>query len=153
MSQTGVGTILRRGQGANPIPSVGTDTFDVVGRVRNIGGPQASKEEVEDSTLDAAGGYKEYLSGLKDPGNCELALSWEPGTIGSDTNMHQAIEGDFAASTAASRRNWQIEWPDGTIADFQGEVFNFAPNTEPNSVVDVAVTIRINGAVTYTYPT
>ena len=58
MSFTGVGTILRRGQGTDPVPAPGSDTFDVVGRVRNISGPNIAKEEVEDSTLDAAGGFK-----------------------------------------------------------------------------------------------
>ena len=151
MSFTGVGTILRRGQGTDPIPAPGSDVFDAVGRVRNISGPSIAKEEVEDSTLDAAGGFKEFLSGLRDPGNIEFALSFTPGTAASPTNKHQEMLADINLSTAASRRNWQIEWPDGTIADFQGEVFSVGPNTEPNSPVDISVTVRVNGAVTFTY--
>lgn len=152
MSFTGVGTILRRGQGTNPVPSVGSDTFDVVGRVRNIGGPNIQKEEVEDTTLDASGGFKEKLSGLKDGGNIEFALSFTPGTSATPLNQHQAVIGDINLSTADSRRNWQMEWPDGTIADFQGEVFSIGFNTEPNSPVDVSVSVTVNGAVTITYP-
>lgn len=152
MSFTGVGTILRKGQGTNPVPVVASDSFDVVGRVRNIGGPTIAKQQVEDDTLDAASGYKEYLSGLRDAGTLEFALSFTPGTASSPLNQHQAILADINASTAASRRNWQIEWPDGTKADFQGEVFNVAMNTEPNSPVDANITVQINGAVTFTFP-
>lgn len=152
MSFTGIGTILRRGQGTNPVPAVGADTFDVVGRVRSISGPNTSKEEVEDTTLDSANGFKEFLSGSKDPGNLEIALSFEPGTTVTPANMHQEIIADSQASTANSRRNWQIEWPDGTICDVVGEVFTAAPNTEPNSPVDISVTIRLNGEPAYTYP-
>lgn len=152
MSFTGVGTILRRGQGTNPVPSVGSDTFDVVGRVRNISGPNIQKEEVEDTTLDASGGYKETLSGLRDGGTVELALSFTPGTAASPANQHQSVIADINNSTANSRRNWQVEWPDGTILDFQGEVFGIGFNTEPNSPVDVNVTIRMNGNPTVTYP-
>lgn len=152
MSFTGVGTILRRGQGVGTIPAPGSDTFDVVGRVRQIGGPNVQKEEAEDTTLDAPGGYKQYLSGLRDPGNAEFGLSFEPGTTLSPANEHQEIFADVNLSTALSRRNWQIEWPDGTILDFQGEVFAASWNTEPNSPVDMNVTVRITGAVTATYP-
>lgn len=149
MSFTGVGTVLRRGQGTGPIPEPGEDSFDPVGRVRNISGPQISKEEVPDDTLDAVGGYKQFLSGLRDPGQLEFALSFEPETAAA---MHQEIIGDANAGTASARRNWQIEWPDGTIADFQGEVFSVSLNTEPNSPVDMSVTVRINGPVTFTFP-
>lgn len=152
MSFTGVGTILRRGQGTNPIPAPGADTFDVIGRVRNIGGPEIAKEEVADDTLDAAGGFKEFLSGLRDPGNFTFALSFTPGTAATPLNQHQAVIGDILLSTADSRRNWQVEWPDGTIANAQGEVFNIAFNTEPNSPVDCTVTVRVNGAWSFTYP-
>jgi predicted secreted protein len=152
MSFTGIGTILRRGQGTNPIPAPGADTFDVVGRVRNINLGLSEKEEVEDTTLDSAGGFKEFLSGAKDPGNVEMALSFEPGTALSPANAQQDLISDSAASTAASRRNWQVEWPDGTIADFVGEVFTAQINTEPNSPVEMSVTIRKSGEVTLTYP-
>jgi len=152
MSFTGVGTILRRGQGTDPIPSAGSDTFDVVGRVRSINLGIAQKEEVDDSTLDSAGGFKEFLSGLKDPGNVELALSFEPGTASSPANMQQSLIADANANTANSKRNWQVEWPDGTIADFQGEIFQADINTEPNSPVELTINIRKSGAVTITYP-
>lgn len=152
MSFTGVGTILRRGQGTNPIPSPGTDTFDVVGRVRSISGPNIEKAEVEDNTLDSAGGFSEYLSGLKDPGSLEFVLSFTPGTTAAPENMHQQILADSTASTADSRRNWQVQWPDGTICDFQAEVFSASLNTEPNAPVDVNATLRLNGQPTFTYP-
>lgn len=153
MSFTGVGTILSRGAGANPIPAPGADTFTAVGRVRNISGPDLTKEEVEDSTLDSSGGYKEFLSGLRDPGQIELPLSFEPGTTGTPANSQQDLVTDFNAATAAARRNWRITWPDGTVADFQGEVFGLNFNTEPNSPVEMTATIRINGQVTFTFPT
>lgn len=152
MSFTGVGTILRRGQGTNPVPAPGSDTFDVVGRVRSLSGPNITKEEVDDTTLDATGGFKEKLSGLRDGGQVEFPLSFTPGTAASPANKHQEVIADINNSTANSRRNWQIEWPDGTICDFQAEVFGVAFNTEPNSPVDATVTLTINGAITLTYP-
>jgi len=152
MSFTGVGTIMRRGQGTNPIPTPGTDVFDVVGRVRSIGGPNIQKAEVEDNTLDSVGGFNEYLSGLRDPGNVEFPLSFTPGTAAQPANRHQEVIADINSNTANSRRNWQIEWPDGTIVDFQAEVFGVNFNTDPNSPVDATITLRINGQVTITYP-
>jgi hypothetical protein len=152
MSFTGVGTILRRGAGTNPIPLPGADTFSVIGRVQSINGPNAQKQEVEDNTLDTTGGYTQTLSGLRDGGEVELALSFEPGTAASPANGHQDLIADFNANTANARRNWQIEWPDGTIADFQGEVFASGNNTEAQSPVSLNVTVRVNGQVTYTFP-
>lgn len=152
MSMTGVGTILRRGQGTDPIPAVGSDTFDVVGRVRNISGPDIKKSEVEDTTLDAPGGYTEALSGLRDGGEFTFPLSFTPGTEASPANNHQEVIADINSNTANSRRNWQIQWPDGTLADAQGEVFGVAFNTDPNSPVDVTITVRVNLGWTITYP-
>lgn len=152
MSFTGVGTIFRRGQGTDPVPAVGSDSFDVVGRLRSISGPNVQKEPVEDTTLDASGGYKQYLSGLRDGGTVEFPLSFTPGTASTPANKHQEVIADIDNDTDAARRNWQIEWPDGTIVDFQGEVTGVAWNTEPSSPVDASITIQINGAISVTYP-
>lgn len=144
---TGVGTVLSRGAGTNPVPAPAGDTFNAVGRITNISGPTITKEFVESSALDSAGGFKEFLSGLRDPGEFTFTLQLNPALT-----EHQGVLADAAAGTAASQRNWRIVWPNGGQADMVGEVSsagNFT--TEPNGVITMEVTVRVSGQITFTW--
>lgn len=142
----GVGTILSRGAGTNPVPSPGTDTFNAVGRVKNIGGPSITKEFFEVSALDSAGGFKEFLSGLRDPGELTFTIQMDPAST-----EHQGIVADAAASSTLSQRNWRIVWPNSAQADMVGEVSSVVNSTEPNAEITFDVTVRLSGVVTFTW--
>lgn len=141
---SGAGTILYRGQTVPP-PAVGSDSFVAVGRVRNIGGPQIQKEQVEATSLDSTGGFKEYVSGLKEPGQLTLTLLFDPAN-----GQHIGVRADVQASTALSQRNWRIVWPNGEQADFVGEVLGFNRDTQSNEVLTAEVTVQISGLITFT---
>lgn len=153
MSEIGLGTILRRGQGTNPIPDPSLDTFDVVGKVRNIDGLGSEKQFSDDTTLDSPGGEAEFVSGVKQPTDISLVVSLTPGTSASDTKMHQALLTDSEATTEASKRNWQVELPSGTIFDFEAEVASAVVSSiTANDVVTMNVTLRRSGPIARTYP-
>ena len=134
MSFKGVGTILARGDGSSP------EVFTAIAKIVSIGGPEETKDELDDTTLDSTGGYKEFLSGLKDPGNLVLALNYNPAGTGQT-----ALETDYAADT---KNNYRLTWPDSPpkIVTVLAEVFSFSRNTEAASLVTADVTLRISGA-------
>lgn len=143
-TSAGVGTILSRGQTVPP-PAAGSDTFVAVGKVKVIGGPSVKKEQIEQTSLDSVGGFKEYLSGLKDPGQLTFTLNMDPAN-----SQHTAIRADAQLSSALSQRNWRIVWPNSEQADFVGEVLEYTRTTNPNEILPVDITVQISGVVTFT---
>jgi len=130
----GVGTILARGDGASP------EVFTPIAKIISVGGPDESKDELDDTTLDSTGGYKEFVSGLKDGGSLALALNFNPADAGQ-----LALETDYAAGT---KQNYKLTWPSSPpkIVTVLAEVFAMNRNTEAASLVTADVTLRISGA-------
>ena len=137
MSFKGVGTILERGDGASP------EVFTAIAKIVSVSGPEESKDELDDTTLDSAGGYKEFVSGLKDGGSMTLALNYNPADTGQ-----AALQTDYAAGT---KQNYRLTWPSSPprIVTVLAEVFSFSKNTEAASLVTADVTLRISGEPVY----
>lgn len=134
---TGVGTTLQSSD------MEVTPAFTTIPEVRNIGGPELSVESVEATSLDSTGGYKEYISGLKDGGSVSFELNY------TGHAQQQLLRTDLAAGTL---RDYRITWPNSpaTVVDFAATVESFSMTTEPNAPVSVSVTLKISGAPTWT---
>lgn len=134
----GVGTLIALRSGSSS-----PYTWSNVAEVLSIGGPEIAAEEIDVSSLDSTGGYKEYITGMKDGGSVNLEMNW----IGS--NAQQELLRDRV--DGGSSDIYRITWPDSpaTVATFTGVVTKFSMNTEPNSAITASVTIRISGPVTW----
>lgn len=141
---TGVGTILYRGQTVPP-PPPDQDNFIPVGKVRNIGGPQIQKEQVEETSLESVGGFKEYQSGLREPGQLAFTINFDP-----SNSQHIGIRADAQASSAASKRNWRIRWANGEQADLVGEVMGYNRDAQPNEILSAEITLQISSLIQFT---
>ena len=119
-------------------------TFTNAAEVLSIGGPEISAAEIEVSSLDSTGGYKEYITGLRDGGTIALELNW----VGS--NAQQVLLRDRAILPTAFV--YRITWPNSpaTVATFSAVCTKFGMNTESGSAVKASVSLRITGAVTWT---
>ena len=135
MSQafTGVGTQLQVGNGASP------EVFTKIEELLTIGGPELSTEQVEVTSLDSTGGYKEYKPGLRDGGQVSFDMNWIASTL------QEQVRDDISDGTA---RNYKIVWPNSpsTSVVFNASVVSVSFNTEPNSAVTASVALQINGA-------
>ena len=49
---------------------------DMGGSNRHISGPDFTKEDIETTALDTPGGFKTYISGLKDGGSLSLEMNY-----------------------------------------------------------------------------
>lgn len=128
------------------IASQGTTlTFNstAVGKLTSIGEVNVQADEIDVTTLDTTGGYKEYLQGFKDSG--EVALE---GFLGYHGNTGQAALNTAFASGEAKAT--VITFPDGSTLTFNSWVkaVKFG-NAEVNGAVKFGATLRITGAVTY----
>jgi predicted secreted protein len=79
------------------------ETFVAVAQVRSIGGTTLTSDEIEVTTLDTVGDYRDFLQGFKDAGEVALEVIFDPSlaTHGSAAN---GLYGLFTAGTVILAR-------------------------------------------------
>lgn len=66
------------------------DTFEVVANVTDISGPSRSREAIEVTAHDSPDKYREFIKGLKDGGEVEITLNYDPAAA-----THTSLDADF----------------------------------------------------------
>lgn len=121
-------------------PSGGTQT--TVGRLTAIGEVKPDSEEIDVTTLDSAGGYREYAQGYRDAGALTVEGFHDRGDAGQ-----AAIR---AAYDAGSAGGVAIIFPDGAQATFSAYVKSYSLGAaKVDGAVGFSATFRITGKVTY----
>lgn len=114
----------------------------VIADLTSIGEVGVESDEIDVTTLDSTGGYKEYIAGFKDAGEVSLA-----GIIKSET----AMEAMLALAESQEIEEWTIRTPIGSTWVFNGFVKSFK---EAEATVDgvrgFSGSIRVSGAPVYT---
>ena len=82
-----------------------TPTWTPVAQVQEVGDINVTAEEVDVTTLDA-GDYRDYISGFKDPGECELTVIWDPELAAHD----ESPDGLIGIFDTGEVRDWAIKW-------------------------------------------
>lgn len=133
--KAGVGTTVKIGT------SSGSAT--AIAKLLTIGGPSISAESVEVTSLDSTGGYKEWISGLRQGGEVQLDLYWQKG------NTAQQLIRD--ALDAGTRLWMYIEWPTSPLdgVQFYCNVGSFGANTTANEGIKASVGITLDGPPTW----
>lgn len=70
--------------------STGSGSFVLVANVTDISGPSRSREAIEVTAHDSPNKYREFIKGLKDGGEVELTLNYDPSNA-----THAALDADF----------------------------------------------------------
>lgn len=114
-----------------------------VGRLTSIGKLTPDSEEIDVTTLDSPGGYRQYIQGSRDAG--VLALE---GFHAKDDTGQAALIGAYDTGEVGAAR---IVFPDGAQAAFSAYVKSYTiGSAEVDGAVGFAAQLRITGAVTYT---
>jgi hypothetical protein len=120
------------------------DSTGAVAEVSNISGPSGSAGVIDVTVLaDVA---KSKMMGLPDEGQISLELNFAYSTSGSD--KQKAIVADRKSRT---RRAWGIIFSDtsSSLARGKGYVTGFSVTGSVDNKLTAAVTIEIDGAVTW----
>ena len=121
-------------------PDGGAQT--TVGRLTAIGEVKPDSEEIDVTTLDSAGGYREYAQGYRDAGALTVEGFHDRGDAGQAA-IRAAYETGKAGAVA-------ITFPDGAQATFTAYVKSYALGAaKVDGAVGFSATFRITGAVTY----
>lgn len=112
-----------------------------VGKLTKIGSPEMTKGEIDVTTLESTGGYKEFISDFRDGGN----LTFE-GFAVSDAGQ-DALKTNFDADT---NETFTITLPNGTTITLEGYVSKYKKG---DAAVGQGLTfsgeIRVSGVVEY----
>ena len=123
-----------------------TITFDAkeIGALTSIGEITPDSEELDATTLDSQGGYREFLQGFKDSGEVTLSGYYDK----ADTGQQALITGYGTGTVSAVA----IAFPNSAGgATFNAYVKSFTlGSADVDGIVGFGATLRISGAVTTT---
>lgn len=130
--------------------SIGTKILigqDAIGDLSSIGSPSITQEEIDVTTLDSEGGYREFIAGFKDPGEVAISGFFVPHDDGQAA-FYQALEsGDV--------EDFQIIYPPslGVSWSFPGIVTAFNVTSETEEAIGFEGTIRVSGRPSLNFAT
>ena len=113
-----------------------------VGRLTKVGEIAPQAEELDVTTLDSEGGYREYMQGMRTAGTIEIS-GFLDGENAGQTAVRKAFDsGDVGA--------FQVLFTDGSQAQFSAFVKQYAVGAaEINGAIGFSAVLRITGAVTF----
>lgn len=137
----GLGTLLKIGDGALP------ENFSAIAEVKDITGPGLSREFAEFTHQQSSGGYREYKPTFKNSGDVTFKCNFLP----DDTTQGFATTGLLKDYEDGVLRNFELLFPDAgaTKASFAAYVANIQPTAPVGSALELNVTLRITGPVTW----
>lgn len=114
-----------------------------VGRLSSVGEIQPDSEEIDITTLESEGGFREYMQGLRDSGEVELS-----GYHDADDAGQKALRQAYAGGQPGA---FEVAFPDGTKVNFSGFVKSHTiGSAEVDGAIGFGATVRISGAVQVT---
>lgn len=135
-AQKAIGTTLTKTMSGAEVADL------VIADLTKIGEIGVESDEIDVTTLDSTGGYKEFIAGAKDGGEVSLE-----GFVKSEAN----VEAMLALAESQTVEEWTIETPSGSTWVFNAFVKMFK---EAEATVDgvrgFTASLRISGAPVYT---
>lgn len=116
--------------------------FVYVADLVSIGGPEIGVEQVEATSLDSTGGYKEYIPGALDGGTVNLTLNFTNDTA---QRTLRAMLGSIDVA------DFRIIFPTSPLAryTFAGSLTTWSQATEANAPMTAELGFKTSGAVTF----
>jgi len=113
------------------------DQFVTVAQVSDISGPSLSMDTIDVTTHDSPGAWREFIAGLKDPGEVSLEIVYDPAGV-----THIALKDDI---TNRTRRNFLIVFPDASATqwNFAAYVTDFEPAMGVEDAMMASVTLKL----------
>ncbi len=129
----GKGTQFRRWDGSS--------SWDALAEVNSISGPSMSRDTIDVTSLDTAGGYREFIAGFRDPGTVQLTMNFTAATYELMlADFESDDDGNYEILFPATGENYSIE--------FIGLVTELPIEIPTDDKVTSTVTIKISGGIT-----
>jgi hypothetical protein len=112
-----------------------------IGYIKDIDGPEKTRDVITLEHHDLTNGIREKLAGLGDSGTVTFTVE----LITGDTTGQKYFEDDIDSGT---ERQVIITYPDGETDTFNGIGTRFKKSIPVNGEITADISIAINGAVT-----
>lgn len=110
-----------------------------IAEVYDITPPNETVDVIDATHMKSPNGYREFILGLTDPGDCSFEMNFIPGSE-SETLI-------LAAKTARARRSCIITFPNGATWTFDGLVTGYEPAIPTADKMTCTVTYKVTGSV------
>lgn len=132
-----------RAQGTVLKMKIGNGAQQTVGKLTSVSEIEPEAEEVDVTTLESTGGYREYIQGFRDSGEVSLEGYHDAGDAGQ-----KAVRSAFASG---AKCEFEVGFPDGTKAAFSGFIKKHSiGSAEVDGAIGFGAVIRVSGPVTVT---
>ena len=113
--------------------------WENIAEINSITGPSMSRTTIDVTSLDSTGGYREFITGLRNAGTVSLNMNF---TRDGLEKMKASFESD-------ALENFEIVLPDdeNTSLEFEGLVTEMPLSVPTDDKVTMNVTIQISGQV------
>ena len=112
-----------------------------IGKLTSIGEIAPDSQEIDVTTLDAAGGYRQYMQGLRDAGTLEIQGFYDSADAGQS-----ALRAAFGSGETGS---YVIEFTDGSTFAFSAFVKALRTGAaEVDGAIGFGAALRITGGIT-----
>ncbi|MFM9634384.1 phage tail tube protein [Streptomyces galilaeus] len=126
--------------------STGGGSFAAIANVSDISGPSRSREAIEVTAHDSPDKYREFVKGLKDGGEVEITINYDPGST-----THQALDADFEEDDL---RDYQVVVLPGTTDEhtweFSGLITDLGDEFPHDDKMERTATFKVSGKPTLT---
>jgi predicted secreted protein len=126
--------------------TTGAGVFAKIANVTDISGPSRSREAIEVTAHDSPDKYREYIKGLKDGGEVEITLNYDPGAT-----SHTALDADFEEDDL---RDYQVIIlpgdPDEHTWEFSALITDLGDEYPTEDKMERTATFKISGKPTLT---
>ncbi len=107
-------------------------------KIKELGFPEMTRDTSEDSYLDSAEIYKEFVAGMIDAGEMSLTFKWDIADAGQ-----VALMAAFDAADGSVKG--QITFPDLTTYTYVGVVTGAGKEVPKNETITQSFKIKISG--------
>lgn len=122
-------------------------TYVNIAQVQDLQPPGISVDEIEVTTRDSTGLWREFIPGLKDGGEVKFTLMFDP-----DLTTHLSSGyGMVALAVSPVVKNFRITFNDGAPAQtwiFAAFVTSFEPDASLEDALMADVTLKVTGPIT-----
>lgn len=106
-----------------------------IAEVSNLTPPGLNVAAVDATHNKSPNGFKEFIPGLIDPGDCKFNMNFIPGG-GSDVKMQAVV-------LARKKVSCRITWPNGWTWTFEGFATSYAPGAPTEDKMTAEVTFKV----------
>jgi predicted secreted protein len=107
-------------------------------------GPSYSADELDVTDHSSAGGFREFIAGLKDAGEVSGELHFDP-----SNGTHDDATGLIGELEDGSVKNYQILFPDSSTVTFAAIVTAFEPSAPVDGKLTASFTLKVSGKPTW----